>query len=257
VDVTISLSSNHPALTVPASVVIPAGSLSVVIPAVILDNAVISGPQTATVTAIAPGWLNAFASLTIEDNEANTLILSLPSTLAEGDTAQGTATLGTASTTPVRLTFTTSGARRSVSTVVIIPAGQLSAPITLTAPNDDVITHTASLIVTATPPAGYIFIPATATGTVLVTDNELTTLSFGATSARSAFEGGTLRVIVKLSAISLAAVPFQITSSLPDEIETFSGTVPAGSSTAAVTLSIEQDSLVDGASVQTLTLTGL
>ena len=68
--VTVSLaSSNTGALTVPASVTIPAGQQSVVLPYTIIDNLAVYGSQTSTVTGEASGWTTGSQIVTVNDNK--------------------------------------------------------------------------------------------------------------------------------------------------------------------------------------------
>ncbi|HTB79825.1 MAG TPA: putative Ig domain-containing protein [Opitutaceae bacterium] len=62
-------SSNTGALTVPTSVIIPAGQNSVAFPYTIIDNLSVYGTQTTTVTATAAGWTTANQIVTVTDNK--------------------------------------------------------------------------------------------------------------------------------------------------------------------------------------------
>ena len=62
-------SSNTGALTVPVSVVVPAGQASVPLPYTIVDNLTVFGTQTATVTASAAGWSGASQLVSVTDNK--------------------------------------------------------------------------------------------------------------------------------------------------------------------------------------------
>jgi hypothetical protein len=67
---TISLNStNTGALTVPASVVIPAGQTTVALAYTITDNLTVFGTQTTTVNATAAGWTAASQLVTVTDNK--------------------------------------------------------------------------------------------------------------------------------------------------------------------------------------------
>lgn len=68
--ITITLtSSNTGALTIPASVVIPAGQTSVALPYTIIDNLAVYGTQTTTVNAHASGWTDGNLLVTVTDNK--------------------------------------------------------------------------------------------------------------------------------------------------------------------------------------------
>ena len=62
-------SSETDALTVPATVTIPAGSKTVTFPIAIIDDLISDGEQKITITASAPDYQNAVTTVTIIDNE--------------------------------------------------------------------------------------------------------------------------------------------------------------------------------------------
>jgi len=68
IDYPVSLtSSDSTKLTVPATVIIPAGQTSAVFDVTIVDDNIVDGPQTVSVTASVPDWTSGSASLTILD----------------------------------------------------------------------------------------------------------------------------------------------------------------------------------------------
>ena len=80
-DLTVTLTSSDPArLTVPASVVIPAGQLSVPISVSILDNNLLDGAEPVTIGASAPGFGAGGSIVTIHDDETATLTVTIPGT---------------------------------------------------------------------------------------------------------------------------------------------------------------------------------
>ncbi len=62
-------SSNTGALTVPVSVVIPAGQASAALPYTVVDNLTVFGTQSTTVTASASGWNGATQLVSVTDNK--------------------------------------------------------------------------------------------------------------------------------------------------------------------------------------------
>lgn len=62
-------SSDVSEVTVPASVIIPAGQLSVTFPIAAIDDIFSDGTQAATITVSAPGFLNESKVITVTDNE--------------------------------------------------------------------------------------------------------------------------------------------------------------------------------------------
>jgi hypothetical protein len=246
-------SSSIEDLTVPETVTIPAGSLSVDVPITVINDTFIEGPEAITLTARAVGWRQGTAMTTIIDDDAAILALVLPSTLVEGSSAEGSLTLSAPTATALTVGLSASNAALSVPSSVVIPAGDISATFVVTAPNNVLINDPTTTLITATPSAGFSI--NTATHTLVITDDEARTLKFETTSARTAFEGETIAVMVRLPGPSVTAIPFQITSSVPGDIPLFNGTFPPGSAVVTVNVPVTQDTVADGAMAQTLTLT--
>ncbi|HPA20868.1 MAG TPA: InlB B-repeat-containing protein [Verrucomicrobiae bacterium] len=84
-DVGVSLgSSDTSELTVPATVVIPAGQTSAVFTAAVINDGQIDGPQPVIVTAHVEGWTDGTAPITVLDDETVNLTLALPVAASEG-----------------------------------------------------------------------------------------------------------------------------------------------------------------------------
>ena len=81
---TVSLqSSDTSEVTVPTTVTIPAGQTSALFSVTVVDDTAIDGTQTVMLTASATGWTPGTSSLTVHDNESQTLTLHLPPSTAE------------------------------------------------------------------------------------------------------------------------------------------------------------------------------
>lgn len=141
------VSSDPAALTVPASVVIPAGQISVSFEATLLSDDVVDGTQTVTITANDPDTVTPTVSgdtfdLTILDSES--VIIEV----AAGDESF-VETAGTTVEATVRLsalipnqdvlvTLTNSDLTEiSIPSQVLIPAGETSATFTISSVDDD------------------------------------------------------------------------------------------------------------------------
>ncbi len=82
-DLEILLSTDSPLeITVPQSVILPKGEMSVDFNMGILDNHIIDGTRDAGITAIADGWTEAVAQMEIIDNDPGVLSFSLPKYMA-------------------------------------------------------------------------------------------------------------------------------------------------------------------------------
>ncbi len=78
--------SNTNEVSVPPTVLIPAGETNAVFNVSILDDVLLDGTQTALITASAPGLNGGQASVRVLDNETATLHLVVPAFVTEGDT---------------------------------------------------------------------------------------------------------------------------------------------------------------------------
>ena len=149
--VTVSLTSSQPAdVWVPASVVIPAGQTSAVFLVTAVNDTLIDGTQTGTLTAHVEGWTDGSVTVAALDNETRTLSLSFPTTLTEGNSTTGTVTSDDALPTPITVALVSSNVSRlTVPASVTIPAGNTSASFALAAPNNTLSDGPAVVNVTA------------------------------------------------------------------------------------------------------------
>ena len=139
-NLTVSLVSSDPSrITLPSSEVIPAGQTSVSVPVTVIDDSLLNGPETVSVTASAPGCLNGVGTIHVHDNETATLTMTLPSTANElGVSVTGTLTCSavTRHRGPVDLQRS---AQIAVPETVILPAGQTSVDFTATLLDDHIM----------------------------------------------------------------------------------------------------------------------
>lgn len=148
---TVSLTSNDTTeIQVPAAVVLPTGQTSATFPLTVVNDALIDGPQSATVTASLGGWTPGAATLTVLDNESLNLAVALPTTLNESGTATGAVSISGALPTALAVALSSNNtARLTVPATVTIAAGATSANFTLTAPNNALSDGSAPATVTA------------------------------------------------------------------------------------------------------------
>ncbi len=153
--ITVTLSANPADAAVPpATVIIPAGATEATFSLSFPDNLRIEGPRVATLTATVPGWTAGTAQITVADNDARTLSITLAPGLAEGGglVAQGgTVSLAGTLASPLVVSLTSSDTTElSVPDTVTIPAGATSAKFDLTLPDDDLQDGVQTVTVTAT-----------------------------------------------------------------------------------------------------------
>ena len=169
---TVSLASSIPsAVTVPHTVVIPAGEVTATFPVSALDDHVASGTRAVTITATANG-VTGFGTVTITDNDRATLTLSVtPNRFSEAGghaAAHGVVTRNTPTTGALVVDLSTSdGSKAQVPATVTIPAGAASASFAVSAVDNDVADGPE--LVTFSASADGL---TTGTATVTVVDNE-------------------------------------------------------------------------------------
>jgi len=245
---TVSLqSSDTSEVTVPTTVTIPAGQTSALFSVTVVDDTAIDGTQTVMLTASATGWTPGTSSLTVHDNESQTLTLHLPPSTAEDVHAiadEGRVTIpGTWSTDLVVSLRSGDPTEVAVPDTVTVLAGQTSATFSLNMVDDDEIDGTQTVTVTATA-AGW----TSASASMQVIDNESQTLNLSVPTTATEGDG----VLIAQGAVSIpgtwaAALVVALASS--DQTETTvpaSVTIPSGQTTASFDLTIVDDTLGDG-----------
>lgn len=153
-NITVNLSSSDTTeVQVPTSVILPAGLTSVVFTATIVDDTLIDGDQSATITAHVPNWTDAQAVVVVHDNESTNLVVTLPSAAREGD-----GTLPNAGTVRIFGTLTTNltvSLLSSDTTELTVPptmtilAGQISGTFSPTVIDDPDVDGPQTVTVTA------------------------------------------------------------------------------------------------------------
>jgi ELWxxDGT repeat protein len=166
---TVALSSSDTTeVQVPGGVVIPAGRTSVTFPITIVDDTIIDGAQSATITAQLAGWTSSAATASVLDSETENLALGLPPTVTEGTSATAIISIpGTRGSALTVSLVSDNPARLTVPATVSIPAGSSTASFTVTAPNNTLTDGAALATVTA---SAVGFAGASAPTTVLDND---------------------------------------------------------------------------------------
>ncbi|MCB1276553.1 M36 family metallopeptidase [Prosthecobacter sp.] len=256
-DLTVTLASSAAGVAYPpASVTILAGQTSAAFTLTLPEDALLTGPQSAFISAAALAYDQGMATAMVNDNEVTTVTLTLPATLVEGtSTTGGQASVQLATPAAADLTVSLSSSlttRVTVPASVVIPAGQSSASFILTAPNNSVIDGNQDAVITAILPGS-----TPASGNVTVIDNESRTLTLSLFYS-SVSEGGAALPsggYVYLSGTITSPLTINLSSSDTSELTVSSTvTISAGSSGSTYfTLTPVNDTLFDG--TQTVTLT--
>jgi len=253
-DTVITLSSNRPAsLSLPASIIIPAGSTtSASFDITAVEDSYLTTQLAAQVLATAPGVRQAAANLTLLDNDLPTSFsIDLPSTLAEGASINGTLNLSPASLFDLSVTLAaapTFGLTLPAS--VTLPAGSATAGFTLAKPENNAVLEPAATVVTATLGS------TSADANVTLSDNDTAqplVITLPATVVESA---APLVGTVGLAAPQVAGVDIlvSLTSSTPGSLTVpATVTILAGQNAVSFNATPIDNALQDGERLVTLT----
>ena len=169
-DLTIALNSSDPSVvSVPASVIIPAGQTNAVFDLTIADALHALGSEAVLVRATAPSYVAGSGTIQVSDSAAVTVHLSLPPTAVEGEgTIEGEVYIRDVQTNALLVQLSSSDTTAlQVPDSISIPLGQTSAVFAATVVDDDLINGPRVAVVTAHVP-GWV----DATASVVVQDNE-------------------------------------------------------------------------------------
>ena len=171
-DLVVSLNSNDSGeATVPSTVTIAAGETSASFAVNTVDDTIADGPQQVTIAASAAGFAGGSDSVTVTNNEAAVLTLSISAAdIAEnggGTTATVTRNTNTANDLIVSLSSSDSS-EATVPSTVTIRAGQSSANFAVSAVDDNVIDGAQTVTIVAS--AGIF---RSGSDSLQVTDNDV------------------------------------------------------------------------------------
>ncbi|OYW76159.1 MAG: hypothetical protein B7Z37_09995 [Verrucomicrobia bacterium 12-59-8] len=255
VDLTVSLTSSAADASVPATVLVPAGSASVTFPVTLDDDTVLDGTQKVTISATAASFVPSFKTLVVHDNETTTLALAVPSNAIEGSSPpQCTVSVSAPVAKAVTVVLVSDNASAQVPASVTIPAGQTTALFSLALPNDNLLNGTRNATISATV---QNWAPGSANVTVLDDEVAAITLTMNAETNESA---GTMAAVgmVTLGGTAVTPVTVMLASSNTSELTVPATiTIPAGQNSAAVIASIEDDTDLDGTQTVTVSASAL
>ncbi|MEA3186703.1 MAG: hypothetical protein QOD99_533, partial [Chthoniobacter sp.] len=242
-------SSDTGALTVPATVTIPAGQTSATIPITVLDDTALNGSRIVTVSGSASGYGPGAASITVNDNETAALSLAVPASATEGDgTAQGTVTLSAAPASNVAVSLLSSDTTAAiVPATVVLSAGKTSTTFPITIVNDNKIDGAQWATLTA-----HVANWTDGLASITVLDDETKNLTLIVPA--SAREGdGTKTGTVSLAGTLTSDFVASLSSNDTSEVTVpASVTIPAGQISANFSLNIIDDSVTDGSQSATI-----
>ncbi|MFN3168758.1 MAG: CARDB domain-containing protein [Phycisphaeraceae bacterium] len=252
--VVVSISKNTPGqVTLPGSVVIPAGQSSVTFGYQAIDDAVVEDDTPVSLSVASAGYQSATAGLTIQKSDLPAIAVSLPGSVVEGadpGAASGEVSIAAPLGDDLLVALTSSDpAALLVLPTVLIPAGQTSASFPLFVGDDALVngTRTATITARVIPDNGGPAIDSTATSAATsVLDNDGPTLSVALNRA-VAREGQFLDVTITRNTPTGSPLTVSLSSDNAGEI-TFPQTavIPAGQSSVTVQVFANNDGTIDG-----------
>jgi hypothetical protein len=244
-------------------ITIPAGQLSATIAVTFLDDMRYEADETVIVTLDTPtnAVLGAKKTETVTIlNNDNPPTVALTSTTASDFEFVGQVAvevrLSAVSGLPVTIPFTVSGTATDGSDYTIsgspitIPAGEISGTININVVEDTLDEKNETVVVSLGVPTGAVLGTSQAY-TMTIVDNDLPpSVEFTAASQSGEESAGTMTVTVQLSAASglPITVPFTVTGTAGGADYTITAspiTIPAGQTTATVTIALVDDGLLE------------
>ena len=182
-------------VSVPSSITVPASQSGAVVYFNVTDNDVLDNDSIVNIAAEGNGYAAVSSQLVIDDNELPDLTLKASkSDITEGETFQLTITRSVSLTQPVTVTLTSETTKRfSFPSTAIIPAGDTSVTVDVTAIDDELPSLDLSNVFTASAPRynkGEVI--------VLLKDNDMPTLNLTLTPNAISEAAGPTAVVVKL-----------------------------------------------------------
>jgi uncharacterized repeat protein (TIGR01451 family) len=238
-------SSDTNQVTVPASVLALAGQSNVSFYLTIVDDALLDGTQTASISATASGFGDGSAKIAVHDNETATLSLNVPATVMEnGGSTNGVVWVNAAPAANVVVNLSSSDTTElQVPPTVLISAGQTSAVFTITIVNDTLIDGSQPVTLTA-----HVQNWADGNASITVLDDEALTLTV--TLPASAYESS--GVLTNAGRVNLAGtlptnlIVNLVSSDTTELLVPATVSILAGQTFANFNLTMVDDLLVNG-----------
>jgi exo-beta-1,3-glucanase (GH17 family) len=247
-------SSDATAATVPAIVTIPAGQALATFPLDAVDDSLLDGPQTVTITASAAGFVGGTDTLQVADHEVLTLSLSTGAIAENAGNAAATLTVSRGNSdiaAPLTVTLTsTDPSEATLPATVVIPADQSSASVAVAAIDDTLLDGDQMLTLQASA-GGYV----SAAAPLTVRDFETVTVTLSAAAvAENAGPNAATGTVTRSNSDTAAELVVTLASSDMTEATVPAGvTIPAGQSAATFAIAAADDALLDG--LQTVSIT--
>ena len=253
-EVTLSSSDTSEA-AVPASVLIPASQTSVSFPIDAIDDKLLDGTQTVTISGSATDYFDVTDTVDVIDHETITIVIDADSISENAGVAATTATITRSNTddqeTVTVTLFSSDTTEAAVPTSVMVPASQASVSFPIDAIDDTSLDGTQTVAITGT--ASGFFEGA---DTVDVIDHETVTIAIDAdTISENAGEGATTATVTRSNATdNLTLIVTLFSSDTTEATVPASVTIPANQTSVRFSIDAIDDALLDGR--QTVAISG-
>ncbi|MBL9175716.1 MAG: hypothetical protein JNL10_19390, partial [Verrucomicrobiales bacterium] len=246
-DLTVTLNGNAPdELTLPASVLIPAGQKSASFNATPQPDDLLDGAQTVEVTATAPGFPIARATVTVLDDTAARLTLELAaSQVSEGGSVNAVVRRAPVLATPLTVRVQLSNAARVTAPAEFtIPGGAASANFVLAVPQNLTLQPPQSVAVNVSAPD---YQSGAASLTVTDDDTPSVTLEVVPRSVSEGAGPNAAAVTVTRRPVTAAPITVALEAGKPGAL-TLPGTVviPGNSASVSFPVGVVNNTLADG-----------
>ena len=256
------------------TIVIPAGETigTIIIP--VTADAVVEQPETVIATLLISSnplvTVDATpATIAILDNTTAIVTVASTNNGAEPGTAGlFTFTLSNVSTINTVITYNVNGTAisgtdyTSIGTSVIIPAGQTSATVNVPVIDDNLVEATETVVLTMVASTSNPSITASTTAeTINITDNDnaVTTITAGNNGSENGPANGTFTVTLSNPSATPTTITYTIGGTAIEGIDyntitTHTVTIPAGETTATITIPVLTDNVIEGTESVEITL---
>lgn len=253
-DLTVTLASNDESeVSIPASVVIPAGSFSRTFVVTAVDDILIDGDQSAEIQAIAEGHVTGVATVIVRSDDSALLDITFAQTeLSEnGGTVTGTVTRNTPTGSSLSVSLASlDTSEATVPASIVIPAGQTSVTFTVSGVDDSVTDGSISTDITAAATDHE-----SDRESIVVTDDDMSRLFLSVSATSVGESAGTLLGTITRNTPTTEALAVSVVSSDTSELTVASSvTIPAGAILVTFPITVANDSLVDGTSTVDVTV---
>ena len=240
--------------TVPPSIMILDGSDSATFTIIGIDDSIVDGTQTVTITAFATGFTDGTDMIDVTDDDVPALSVSIDMTsISEnGGSATGTVMRNTGTAGDLLVSLVSDDmSEATVPMTVMIPDGMSEATFSITAVDDAIVDGLQSVRVTASA-TGF----TDGTAGIDVTDDDVPTLSISIDMASISEKGGSATGTVTRNTGTAGDLTVSLVSDDTSEaIVPMSVMIPDGMSEATFAITAVDDSIVDGKQTVTVTAT--